>query len=159
MKSLLNWNSLPVKWFYFSTCTLANVPNSTISLIELNSWFTKHKNCNRQKAVNWSSSDWNELTGSNWKYWQIQFIQKMQFCKNCESFVENQAEPVKHCTLSSANLHLETLMFLSPKESKNSKKRNHFTFLTKPFIRTFEIIQITVLHVLQFSEWKIKMET
>ena len=48
---------------------------------------------------------------------------------------------------------------MSSKESKNSKKRNHFTFLTKPFIQTFEIIQITVLHVLQFSEWKIEMET
>ena len=67
----------------------------------------------------------------------------MQFCKNCESFVENQAEPVKHCALSSANLHLETLKFLSSRESKNSKNRNNPTFLTKPFIRIFEFYIIS----------------
>ena len=109
---------------------------STTSLIELNSWFTKHKNCNRLKSrqliVIWLK--W--IDSFQLKILADSVHTKMQFCKNCESFVENQAELVKELYF----VFLEKLW--SSRESKNSKNATILRFSRNLL---FEYLNFTLL--------------
>ena len=127
------------------------VPNSTISLIELNSWFTKHKNCNRQKSrqliviwLKWIDS------------FQLKILADSVHTKNAilQKLRKFRRKPSGTRKIIVLCLLRITLKFLSSRESKNSKKRNNSTFLTKPFIRIIEFYIIS-----ERLKWKHKNRT